>query len=155
MVTLIKIMNKDLNFSLFQQEYSALGLSPLSLLLAGFTRVPKGNYEPFASRQVISSASDPGGGPDITDSADPGELRFKFEVALTGPEEASLDAFLTAHNATQQSDAQINEARDITAKDQFIQTFQDWDTLTAVQKDNRTQELFRAVARLIDKTTNI
>jgi len=151
MITLIKFMNKDLDLDLFKQEYLVAGLPEYGMLLAGFTRMGRQQYEPFASTQIISSQTDPGGGPDITDSADPGELRFRYEVALTAPQEAALDALLIAHDATQKSDIQIEREKDVTAKDQFIETFHDWDTLTALQKDNRTQELFRVVARLLDR----
>jgi len=155
METYVKIMNKDLDLDLFKQEYLATGLPEYGLLLAGFTRIGRQQYEPFASTQIISSRTDPLGGPDITDSADPGELRFRYEVALTVPQDASLETFLIAHDASLKSDVQVNRERDITSKDQFIQTYHDWDTLTDLQKDNRTQELFRVVARILDRTANI
>lgn len=156
MATLIKFMNKDLNFDRLRDEIIVAGLpSEFGLLIAGFTRVNKRLYEPFLTAQVISTASDPAGGPDITDSADPGELRFRHDPALSGPDEATLDGLLTAHDASLLSKSQQNSDNDITAKEQFVQTYQDWGTLTDTQKDNRTKELFRAVARLIDKTTDI
>ena len=150
MATLIKFMNKDLDLDLFKQEYLATGLPEYGMLIAGFTRMGRQQYEPFASTQVISTAT---GQPDVT--AEPGELQFRYAVALTAPQEATLDAFLAAHDASLKSDVQINRERDVTAKDQFIQTYQDWDTLTDIQKDNRTQELFRVVARILDRSANI
>ncbi len=150
MATLVKFMNKDMNFERLREEIIAAGLpSGFGALLAGFTRINGRLYEPFLTTQVISTASDPGGGPDITDSADPGELRFRFDPDLTGPQETTLDGVLTAHDATNLSTGQQNNDSDIAAIAPLVSNYQNWGSLNAAQKDNNHRQLTRLVARLL------
>ena len=151
MATLVKIMNKDMNFERMREEMSVVGLpTGFGALLAGFTRINNRLHEPFLSPQIISRASDPGGGPDITDSADPGELRFRFDLVLTALQETTLDGVLTAHDATNLSTSQQSNDTDIAAIAPLVNNFQNWGSLTAAQKDNNHRQLTRLVARLLD-----
>ena len=151
MATLIKFMNKDMNFERLREEIIAAGLPDgFGALLAGFNQVNRRLHEPFASRQVISRSSDPGGGPDITDSADPGELRFRHDPDLTGPQETTLDGVLTAHDATNLSTGQTNSDTDIAAIAPLVSNYQNWGSLTPAEKDNNHRQLTRLIARLLD-----
>jgi hypothetical protein len=143
-------MNKDLNFGLLMQEMAAAGVPIQGVLIAGFNHVGSGHYVPFVSTQVIATAT---GQPDVT--AEPGELQFRNDPALTGPQETALDGVLTAHDETQQSDIEVNRSADIVAKDLLIDRYQNWGTLSNAQKDTVLENLCRVVARLIDRSTNI
>lgn len=156
MATLVKFMNKDLNFERLREEMS-VAILPVSFgsLIAGFTQVNKRLYEPFLSTQVISSSTDPGGGLDITDSADPGELRFNFDPDLTAAQETTLDGVLTAHDATNLSTNQQNKDTDIAAIAPLVSNYQNWGSLTPAQKDNNQRQLTRLVARILDSAQDL
>lgn len=149
-------MNKDMNFERLREEMSVAGLpTDFGALLAGFTNINNRLYEPFASTQVISTATDPAGGPDITDSAEPGELRFDYVPDLTGPQQATLDGVLAAHDATNLSTGQQNDDTDIVAIPALVSNFQNWGSLNAAAKDNNHRQLTRLVARLLDSSRDI
>jgi hypothetical protein len=143
-------MNKDLNFGLLMQEMAAAGVPIQGVHIAGFDHVGSGHYVPFASTQVIATST---GQPDVT--AEPGELQFRNDLALTGPQETALDGVLVAHDETQQSDVEVNRSADIVAKDLLIDRYQNWVGLSNAQKDTVLQNLCRVVARLIDRSTNL
>ena len=147
---IVKIMNKDLNLSLLNEQLRAVGLGEHGLLLAGFKRVRKQEYEPFAGRSVIATSTT---GPD--DKADPGELRFKYDPALTSVEEATLDAILAEHVATDRSREQTNAQKDIDDAQVLADNYRSWDTLTSVQKDASNKVLTRLVARLENRQISI
>ncbi len=156
MTTLIKTMNKDMNFERFHEEMSVAGLpTDFGALLAGFNRISQRLYEPFLSTQIISRSTDPAGGPDITDSADPGELRFNFDPDLTAPQETTLDGVLTAHDATNLSTNQQNRDSDIAAIAPLVNNYQNWGTLSNPEKDNNHRQLTRLVARLLDSAQDL
>jgi len=151
MATLVKIANKDINFERLREEMDAAGLpAGFGALIAGFNSINNRLHQPFLTTQIISRASDPAGGPDITDSADPGELRFRFDPDLTAPQEATLDGLLTAHDATNLSTAQQNNDTDIAAIPPLVSNYNSWGSLTLAQKDNNHRQLTRLVARLLD-----
>lgn len=154
MATLTKIANKDINIALLGQESEAAGVAWEGLLIAGFNRDGDRRHQPFTSRQIISSRTNPAGGV-FTDSADPGELRFRYSTALTPAQETVLDGILTSHDATQRSTSQINKDKDRAAVSGLVDTYREWNTLTNAQKQSRTRQLFRLVARLIDRTTDV
>ena len=156
MTILIKIMNKDLNHERLRDEIEFAGLPAQSgLLIAGFTRINNRLHESFASTQIISRASDPGGGPDITDSAAPGELRFDYVPDLTAPQQVTLDGILAAHDATKLSRDQQNKDSDLAAIAPLIANFQNWGSLNNPAKDNNHRQLTRLVARLLDSTQDL
>ena len=135
---LIKIVVKDFNQDLLSQQMGTAGLLGGSLLWAGFDRINRRIYAPSALHGNT-----------------PGELVFRYDPHLTEAQQDALDVILAAHDATQLSSNQQNKAQDEIDRQRFVQTFQDWDTLTATQQLNRTQELFRVVARLVDSRTDI
>lgn len=140
MADLIKIVVKDFNQDLLGEEMAAVVPSLLGggLLWRGFDRLNRNVYTPSTVHGGTA-----------------GELVFKYDPELTAPREAQLDVVLAAHDATQLSSGQQNKAQDEIDRQNFVQTFNDWDTLTDAQKLNRTKELFRVVARLVDSRTDI
>lgn len=153
MVNVRKFAVKNLNFDLLTQELRASIVPPFGARISGFNPAGNFRYEPFASAQVIASKSE--GNTTVEETAEPGQLDFKFEVALTSPEDLALDLVLESHNATLLSTNQTNNKADTDAVPRMVQTYQGWETLNAAEKDNRTRELFRLMARVIDSTTDI
>lgn len=140
MADLIKISVKDFNRDLLSQQMDAVTPSLLGggLLWRGFERLNQRIYTPSTVHGGTA-----------------GELVFRYDPDLTAPREAQLDAVLAAHDSTQLSTSQQNRARDEIDRQNFVDTFNDWLTLTDAQKLNRTRELFRVVARLVDSRTDI
>ncbi len=99
MADVIKTVLKDFNRDLLGEELQASVLPFESVFLAGFVR--KGNSqfvgEPAPGPRTISEDKVAG----TIDTADPGEIRFVFTTALTGAQDAILDALLNSHDATQ------------------------------------------------------
>ena len=155
MATLVKIMNKDLNLPLFREEMVAAGVPVEGATIAGFDYVGVGQYEPFTETRVISTHSDPAGGPDIEETAEPGELRFRFATVPTAPQEAIIDGVIAAHDATGQSTDQVQKQSDTAAIPILVDRWQNWDTLTNPQKDEVLKHLTRLVARLLDGTQQL
>ncbi len=155
MAALIKVRVKDFNGALLQQQLKAGSIPPGGLLWAGFHRQEDNIYEPFVEVETIGRRTNPDGGDDILDIAEPGELRFRFEPDLTPAQETLLNSILTNHDSTQFSEGQRNQATDLTAKDLLISRYQNWDSLNPQEKDVVLKNLTRLVARLIDRSTNI
>ena len=154
MADVTKIAVKNLNLPLLMEELATAGLGQPGLLLAGFVRSNAQHYRPLGSRSVIGSrtAAD---GSTIEDEADPGELRFRFPVDLTGPQDTALVAVLAAHVATDRSTGQTNTKADQDAIAPLISNFQNWGTLSAAQKDANNRQVTRLVARLLDSSQNV
>lgn len=153
MAELVKFVVKDLNMSLLREELEAIGISEFGLLMAGFNSRPEERYEPFASRQVIARRDTPTG--VVEESADPGELRFRFDPVLSAAEETALDSVLVVHDATGFSSAQINRKADRDAVAPLVANFKNWGALNSPAKDNNHKQLTRLVARLLDRSEDI
>jgi len=138
MARLIKNVVKNFNQERLHEEMLAQNLVGGGLLWAGFERL---------NRRVYS--------PSNVHGHTPGDLHFKYEPELTPGQEATLDGILAAHDATQRSTFQRHKDTDEQDRQDFIDTFNDWPTLTVAQQLNRTRRLFRVVARLIDATTDL
>jgi len=138
MAVLIKNVVKDFNRELLHEEMDAASLIGASLLWAGFTRLNKRVYTPSAAHGFTA-----------------GDLHFTYEPPLTAPQEATLDGILAAHDHTGTSTFQAHKDTDEQDRQDFVQTFNDWPTLTVAQQLNRTRRLFRVVARLLDSTTDL
>ncbi len=138
MAELIIVVVKDFNQELLGQEMQAAGLLGGGLLWAGFDKINRRVYSPSAIHGNT-----------------PGELRFKYEPELTEAQQVTLNGILAAHDSTQLSTGQTNKAQDEIDRQNFVDTFNDWNTLTNVQQLNRTRELFRVVARLVDSRTDL
>ena len=150
MFVTIKFAIKNINLELLREELVAVSVPVQGLLMAGFHRLNARVYEPNAATQVIARAS---GRPDVT--AEPGELKFKNDPALTLDEEVALDAVLSAHDATNLSAGQRNDDTDSAAIPALVNAFRNWDTRTPAQKDNILRQLTRLVARLLDSSQNM
>jgi len=155
MATYIKTHVKDFNGDLLAQQIKGI-LPEANLLWAGFRLNDHqlSLYGPNAGTEVIATQSQPDGS-TLETTAEPGEMMWRFPHSLTPDQEASFDAILIAHDATQLSTSQTNKKADTDAVPILVQTYQDWATLTNTQKDNRTRELFRLMARVIDATTDL
>ncbi|MHC4236842.1 MAG: hypothetical protein ACYSSM_01035 [Planctomycetota bacterium] len=153
MVDVQKFAVKNLNFELLKEELAASIVPEFGARISGFNRVGDSIYEPFVGTQPIASRSV--GDTTVIETAEPGQLDFRFDVALTSAQDLALDLVLESHDSTGFSVAQTNKRADIDAIPRMVQTYQDWATLDATQKDNRTRELFRLIARVIDSTTDI
>lgn len=138
MAALIRIVVKDFNQHRLREEMDAAGLLGGGLLWAGFEELDRRIFTPSAVHGNT-----------------PGELRFKYDPPLTAPQETALDGVLAAHDSTNLSRSQINQDQDEVDRQNFITTFQDWNTLTNAQQLNRCRQLFRVVARLVDSRTDI
>jgi hypothetical protein len=153
MVDVQKFALKNLNFELLTQELNASIVREFSVRISGFNSLNNFIYAPFAQAQVIARRSV--GDTTVEETAEPGQLDFRFEDALTSAEDLALDLVLETHDAMQFSTGQTNNKADRDAIPRMVQTYQDWTTLDAAQKDNRTRELFRLMARMIDSATDI
>jgi hypothetical protein len=107
----VRTVLKDFNRDLIRDQIDASALPFESMDLAGFVR--KGNSqfvgEPAPGPKVISQDKVAG----TQDIAQPGEIRFEFTTALTGPQGAILDALLNAHDATQHTAGQDRNRQDV------------------------------------------
>ena len=138
MAALIKIVVKDFNQELLGEEMGAASLLGGGLLWAGFEKINRRVYSPSAVHGNT-----------------PGELRFNYDPELTEAQQTTLDGILAAHDATQLSAGQTNKDQDEVDRQNFVTTFQDWNSLTNAQQLNRTRQLFRGVARLVDSSTDL
>ncbi|KKM85933.1 hypothetical protein LCGC14_1283980 [marine sediment metagenome] len=155
MHTLVKIVNKDLNLQLLLEEIDAAGLNRSGILLAGFVSRDDRTqlYTPNATRKVIGSRTVKDGVAETF--ADPGELVFSFDQALTPTEDTTLDAVLAAHDATKRTTLQLARTADDDAVPILVNNFQNWSTLTPLQKDNNHRQLTRLIARILDRGIDI
>jgi len=140
----------DVNLSLLKEEIAAAGLPQMGLGIRGMTSVRNEIFADlfvrFPSTQVIVTKT---GEPDVT--AEPGEINFKTQVALTTAEEITLAAVLTAHDATQRTVEQVRAKEHRESSVTLKNIYQQWDTLTPAQKDSGTKEAIRRLARVIDR----
>ena len=153
---LVKIANRDLNLPRLRQEIVEAGLpSGYGLLVAGFNRSNDvvGHYVPFTVRSEIARRDGPDG--PIIDSADPGELRFRFDPDLTSPQEITLDGVLAAHDWTVLSTTQARKQEDRDAIPILVDRFKNWDSLNSSEKDSVLKQLTRLVARILDSSQDI
>ena len=111
MASEVRTVLKDFNRDLIREELDASALPFQTIDLAGFVR--KGNSrfvgEPAPGPKVITEDKVAG----TQDIAQPGELRFEFATALTGPQGAILDALLNSHDATQHTASQDRRRQDV------------------------------------------
>lgn len=146
MTTITKIMNKDLNLSLLQEELRAVGLGEQGLVTAGFDRWKKQELHPFTERRAFAWAT---GQPD--NFADPGELRFRYDPPLDAAQEAILDGVLAAHDATVRSREQTSRIQDTADALTLADNVRNWRRLTRAQKDENDRIVTRLAARLQDR----
>ena len=149
MADVTKFAVKRINLPLLFDQLQAIGLGAPGLLMAGFQAIQRQRYDPFAVRTPIGQAD------GVIDFADPGELRFRFRDPLTGGEDTALDNLLAAHDATQNSEGQQQKQDDQDAVTPLVNNYNNWGTLTDVQKDANHRQLTRLVARILDSTQNL
>ncbi len=146
MATIVKFAIKDINPDRLRDEFELAVLVPSGILFAGFHSISNRLMEPFLTTEVIATHT---GLPDTT--AEPGELHLNYPSDPGAP----LDTLLAAHNATNLSNSQLNEDRDAAAAIAHKNAFDNWDTLTAIQKDNANMQAQRSLARLFNSATDI
>lgn len=137
-MAVIKTVNKDINRELLFDQQRAIGLTEHGPLWAGFTEL---------TREIMT--------PSNIHGYPAGQLHYRERPPMGPALDAALDGVLAAHDPTQRSVGQVNRAKDEVARQLFIETFNNWDTLTNAQRMNRFKHLFRVSARLIDRTTDL
>lgn len=145
MASEVRTVLKDFNRELIRDEIDASVLPFESMDLAGFVR--KGNSrfvgEPAPGPKVISEDKVAG----TQDIAQPGEIRFEFTTALTVPQGATLDALLTAHDATVHTASQDRRREDVNDYVTLELQHPNIDTMTNAQFRQYVSTLARAVIR--------
>ena len=149
MADVTKFAVKRINLPLLFEQLQATGLGQPGLLMAGFKAIQQQRYDPLAARAEIGRSG------NVSDFAEPGEMRFRFPAPLTSGEDTDLDNLLAAHDATQNSTGQSQKQEDDDAIAPLVSNYQNWGTLTAAQKDNNHRQLTRLVARLLDSTQQL
>ncbi len=145
MASEVRTVQKDFNRDLLREELVASVLPFESYQLAGFVR--KGNSqfvgEPAPGPRIISEDKVAG----TVDTADPGEIRFEFTTALTGPQGAILDALLNSHDATQHTAGQDRQQQDVLDYAALELNHPNINTMTDAQLRNYISTLARVVIR--------
>ncbi len=150
MVVIIKFVVKDFNPDRLDNELEDQSLRPDGMKWAGFDRINNRLAEPFTERRVISTST---GQPD--QFGEPGELHFRYPIALTSGQEANLDQLLADHDATLLSRSQTNNKTDEDAIAPLINAYKNWGTQTPAEKDNVLRQLARIVARILDSSQDV
>ncbi len=109
MASEVRTVLKDFNRDLIREELDASALPFQTIDLAGFVKKTRFVGEPAPGPKVITEDKVAG----TQDIAQPGELRFEFATALTGPQGAILDALLSSHDATQHTAGQDRDRQDV------------------------------------------
>lgn len=134
---------KDYNRDLLIEELVTAPLPFESVHLAGFVRLGKFRGTPAPGPRIIFEDKVN----NITDTAQPGELRFVFTTALTVGEAAALDTLLANHVSTDHTASQDRLNQDQTDLDALEANFPNWDTFTNAQRDTFLKLLSRVVIR--------
>lgn len=109
---------KDFNADLLREQLEAqLPGRVSSILWAGFDWNGIRKYVPIGAPRIIATTSGPGG--TITDTAQPGELRFTVPDDFSPAEETTLSNLLTAHDATQFTAEQTRRLVDLSNLNQI------------------------------------
>ncbi len=138
MTDYVKIVNKNFNQELLQEELIIASLAGGGGYWAGFDKISQRIYAPSTVHGHTL-----------------GELRFTFDPGLTVAQEETLDAILAAHDSTQLTAAQTNKDSDLSAIAPLKSNYQNWGTLDSAQKDNNHRQLTRLVARLLDSSQDL
>jgi len=143
MVDETRTVVKDFNRDLLVEELLASIVPFQSLDMAGFHR--RGNFvaEPNAGPVVVFHDKVN----NITDTAQPGEIRFVVTSVLSGLEAAALDAALSSHLHTNRTADQARLEQDQTDLDTLETNYPNWDSFTAANKDAFLKTLSRVVIR--------
>ncbi len=143
MASEVRTVLKDFNRDLLREELVASVLPFESYQLAGFVKKNPFVGEPAPGPRVISRDNVA----DITDIAQPGEIRFEFTTALTVPQGAILDALLNAHDATQHTAGQDRNRQDVLDYAALELNWPNIDTMTNAQLRTYISTLARVVIR--------
>ena len=142
--TVLKNFNRDL----LNEELVASALPFLQVELSGFERINQFVGAPTTEPRLISRRLvDPVNKTYVEDFAQPGELRFEFSIALSGPEGAMLDSLLTAHDVTQRTAEQQRVRQEETDLDTLIVQFPNVQTMNNSQLRQYVKLLARVYLR--------
>ena len=129
----VRTVLKDFNRDLLTEELVAASALPFeSVFLAGFVRLGDFRGTPAPGPRTISEDKVN----NIIDTAQPGEIRFVFTTALTGPQGTALDALLVTHDSLQHTAEQDRLNQDETDLDQLEATFPGWDSFNTSQRNS-------------------
>lgn len=134
---------KDYNRDLLNEELVASALPFESVFLAGFVRLGSFRGTPAPGPRTIFEDKVN----NILDEAQPGEIRFVFTTALTGPQGTALDLLLVTHDSLQHTAEQDRENQDQTDLDTLEATFPGWDSFNTSQRNSFLKVLSRVVIR--------
>jgi hypothetical protein len=139
----VRTVLKDFNRDLLTEELAGSALPFESAFLAGFVRL--GNYRGTPApgpRTIFEDKVN-----NILDEAQPGELRFVFTTALTGPQGTALTALLATHDSLVHTAEQDRLSQDQSDLDTLEATFPSWDSFNAAQRNSFLKVLSRVVIR--------
>lgn len=146
MVTVTKTGPATINVDRLLEELATLTIPPAGFGIAGYHRLDDRRYEANTAPTVIGQRSE--NGVVTEDIAQPGELRFRYAVALSAPQDAALVGALAAHNATQTSGEQQRQDLDEQEITGLLQDFQDLASAPFALLNNAQRfELLRRVLR--------
>jgi len=140
----VRTVLKDFNRELLTEELVAASALPFeSVSLAGFVRLGDFRGTPAPGPRTISEDKVN----NIIDTAQPGELRFVFTTALTGPQGTALDLLLVAHDSLTHTAEQDRLNQDQSDLDTLEATFPSWDSFNNTQRNSFLKVLSRVVIR--------
>ena len=120
---------KNFNPSLLGEELQTLGTG-ISVSWDGFARQGRALFVPIAEPIVRNGTT-----------INPGDMLLTSQQTLTAQQIIDLDAVLTAHDSTEQSQAQVREDQDVVDRDRLVVLYNlgPLSTLTPTQKEEVTQ----------------
>ena len=140
----VRTVLKDFNRDLLNEELVAASSLPFeSVFLAGFVRLGDFRGTPSPGPRTIFEDKVN----NIIDTAQPGEIRFVFTTALTGPQGTALDLLLVTHDPLQHTAEQDRINQDQTDLDQLEALFPGWDSFNNSQRNDFLKLLSRVVIR--------
>ena len=134
---------KDFNRDLLRRDLTNSALPFESLDLAGFVRKNRFEGTPAPGPRVIVDDKVA----NTQDIAQPGEIRFVFTTALTGPQGTALDAELTSHVSADRLTRQSRLDQDVSDLQTLENQWPNFDSFTDAQFKQFVKRLARFVIR--------
>ncbi len=145
MARTVRVETRNLNRLLLLEELIPL-LPQFHMTMGGYERLTQRISTPTVASVVVTRRKITGQ-PLFEDIAQPGEIWWRTEVPLTVQEGNDLDAVLSAHDETGVSEEQARENQDSDDIGRLITALQDWNSLSAGQKDTATRRILRLLLR--------
>jgi len=139
----VRTVVKDFNKRLLNKELNDSALPFQRKDMVGFVNKNEFEMEPAPGTRTILEDKVA----NTTDTAEPGEIRFVFTTALTGPQGTTLDTLLTDHDSTDRTVKQTRRQRDIDHLDELETEWTTYDSMTNAQKFVFLKKIARRVIR--------